>query len=368
MKIAIIHDWLVVNGGAEKTLKEILNLFPNSDLFSLVNFLDEKDKKEIIGDKPVTTSFIQNLPFAKKYFRYYLPLFPKAIESFDLSDYNVIISSSWAFAKGVKKTNNQLHISYCYTPIRYAWDMYKEYTENLNYLKKFFVKQTLKYIRKWDLENSKKVDYFIAISEFIRERIKRIYNRDSVVIYPPVDTMKFELYEDKEDFYLTVSRLVGYKKTKLIVEAFNKMPDKQLIVIGKGEEYKKIKRIAKANIKVLGYQPYNVVLNYMQRAKGFVYAAIEDFGIVLVEAMACGTPVIALGRGGANEIVNSKVGIKFNNQTVEDIIKAVESFENRRFNYKVIRKESLKYDKENFKKSFLNFIKEKIKNRDAYGD
>jgi glycosyltransferase involved in cell wall biosynthesis len=359
--VAVIHDWLVTNAGAEKVLKAIIEIFPDADIFSIVDFLNETDRKEILRGKFAKTSFIQKLPFSKKYFRNYLPFFPKAVESFDLKNYDLIISSSWAFAKGIKKNKNQLHISYCYTPIRYAWDLYDAYIKNLRQPKKFIVQKTLEYIKKWDINTLDRVDYFIADSKFVKERIKRIYNRNSTVIYPPVDIEKFKLYEKKENFYLTASRLVPYKKVKLIVEAFNEMPDKKLVVIGQGEEYSIIKKIAKSNIQVLGYQPDEVLIKYMQRAKAFVYAAIEDFGIVPIEAMACGTPVVALNKGGTAEtIINGITGIFFEKQIKEDIIKAINMFEKLQFNYKIIREHSLKYHPENFKKLFKNFIKGKI--------
>ena len=328
MKTAIIQDWLVTNAGAEKVLKEIVYLYPDADIFSLVDFLTDKEREIIIQGKKVHTSFLQKLPFSKKYFRNYLPLFPKAIESLNLSHYDLIISCSWAVAKGVKTTDKQLHISYCHTPIRYAWDLYDEYTSNLKQPKKFLVQKSLKYIRKWDIATLDKVDHFIANSKFVQERIRRIYKRESTVIYPPVDVEKFTLVESKEDFYLVASRLVPYKKTKLIVEAFNLMPDKKLVVIGKGEEYDEIKSIAKENIVVLGYQADEVLVEHMQKAKAFVYAAVEDFGIVPIEAMACGTPVIALNKGGTKEtVIDAKTGVHFKEQTTQSIINAVQRFE-----------------------------------------
>lgn len=359
MKVAIVHDWLVTNAGAEKVLKSICELYPEADIFSLVDFLGDEDRQEVLNGKYVKTSFIQNLPFSKKHFRNYLPLFPKAIESFDLSSYDLIISSSWAVAKGVKKSDNQVHVSYCHTPVRYAWDLYDEYTSNLSGAKKLLVKWTLRDLRKWDLDTVNRVDYFIANSEFVAERIKRIYDRDSTVIYPPVGTKAFELYEEKEEFYLTACRLVPYKKTKLIVEAFNNMPDKRLIVIGSGEEYESIKAIAKENIELLGYQEFENMVKYMQTAKAFVYAAIEDFGIVPIEAMACGTPVIALDDGGTVETVIDGVnGIHFKKQTIDDICDAVERFENIKFSSSIIRETTLKYT--NFQKEFKEFIDEKF--------
>jgi len=355
MTIAIVHDWIVTNAGAEKVLKEIIDLYPTADIFAIVDFLNEKDRKNILKGKFAKTSFIQKLPFAKRYFRNYLPLFPKAIESFDLREYDLIISSSWAFAKGVKKSKNAIHICYCHTPIRYAWDLYDEYTLNLKQPKKLIVQKTLQYIRRWDIDSLNRVDYFIANSNFVKERIKRIYNKDAKVIYPPVDLKRFTLYEKKEDFYLTASRLVPYKKTKLIVEAFNKMPNKKLIVIGDGEEFDTLKAIAKDNITIMGYQEDNILTSYMQRAKAFVYTAIEDFGIVIVEAQACGTPVIALNKGGSAEIVEDKVsGVLFKNQTISDIILALKEFEKLKFNYYTIRQRALKFN--NFKENFKRYV------------
>lgn len=197
MKIAIVHDWLVIDAGAEKVLKAIVELYPSADIFSLVDFLTDENRQVILNGKYVKTSFIQKLPFAKTHFRNYLPLFPKAIESFDLSAYDLIISSSWAVAKGVKTTKKQLHISYCYTPIRYAWDLYDEYTSNLKQPKKYLVQKSLDYIAKWDIATLSRVDYFIADSKFVAKRIQKTYNRDATVIYPPVDVSSYKLQEKK---------------------------------------------------------------------------------------------------------------------------------------------------------------------------
>lgn len=361
MKIAIVHDWLVTNAGAEKVLKNILDIYPNADIFSLVDFLNSKDRSDVINGKYARTSFIQSLPFSKKLFRNYLPLFPKAIESLDLSSYDLIISSSWAVAKGIMKTKKQLHICYCHTPIRYAWDLYEEYTSTLKQPKSFLVKLSLRYIRNWDIKSLDRVDYFIANSNFVKYRISKTYNIDSVVIYPPVNTDIFILDKNKENYYLTASRLVPYKKTKLIVEAFNQMPSKKLLVIGDGDEYDVIKKIAKENITLLGYQSNDNMIKFMQKAKAFVYAAVEDFGIVPIEAMSCGTPVIALNKGGTAETVDEGfTGIHFENQTINDIVKAVNKLESENFNYKYISKSSIKYSEERFKKEFSDFINSKI--------
>ena len=362
MKIAIVHEWLVSNAGSEKVVRNILDIYPDADIFSLVDFLDDEMRKEVINGKFAKTSFIQYLPFAKKLFRNYLPFLPKAIESFDLEKYDLIISSSHAVAKGIKKRDNQLHISYCHTPIRYAWDLYDEYTTSLKQPKKFLVQQTLKYIRSWDIRTLNRVNYFIANSKFVQNRIKRTYKMDSTVIYPPINTDKFTLEENKEDFYFTASRLVPYKKTKLIVEAFNQMPDKKLVVIGSGEEFDGIKAIARENIVLLGYQEDNILINHMKKAKAFVYAAIEDFGIVPIEAMSCGTPVIALNDGGTAEtLIDGVTGVHFKNQLKEDIIAAVKRFETLSFDYKRISELTQSYSIERFKKEFSSFINSKIK-------
>lgn len=365
MKIAIIHDWLVVDAGAEKVLKNILDIYPTADIFSLVDFLSDYDRTTILNGKKAKTTFIQKLPFSKKYFRNYLPLFPIAIESLNLKDYDLLISSSWAVAKGIKKSKKQIHICYCHTPIRYAWDLYDEYTSNLKNPKKFFVERTLGYIRNWDIKTLDRVDYFIANSKFVQERIKKTYKKDSVVIYPPVKTDKFIFETNKEDFYLTASRLVPYKKTKLIVEAFNDMNDKKLLVIGSGEDFLSIKSIAKDNIILLGFLEEKELIKYMQKAKAFLYAAIEDFGIVPIEAMSCGTPVIALNKGGTAETVeDSLTGIHFSNQTKEDIILAVRNFETKKFDCENISKLSKVYSEDIFKQEFESFVNSKLKQND----
>ena len=358
LKVAIVHDWLVTNAGAEKVLSAIINIYPDADIFSLVDFLSDKQRDEVLNGKLATTSFIQKLPLAKKQFRNYLPLFPMAIESLDLSDYDLIISSSWAVAKGVKKSKNQIHICYSHTPIRYAWDLYDEYTSRLKQPKKFLVQQTLKYIRRWDINSLDRVDHFIANSTFVAKRIEKTYQREAKVIHPPVDVEQFTLHEEKEDFYLCASRLVPYKKTKMIVEAFNLMPDKKLVVIGKGEEYEEIKAIAKPNIEVMGYQSDAVLKEHMQRAKAFIYMALEDFGIVPVEAMACGTPVIGYGVGGLRDtVIDKKTGLFFEEQSIEALKSSVKRFETLTFEPQKISSHAKKFSVKRFKEEFIGFEK-----------
>lgn len=368
MKIAVVHDWLVVYGGAEKVLEQILNIYPEADLFALVDFLDE-DKRDFIKDKKVKTSFIQRLPKAKTKYRNYLPLMPLAIEQLDLSKYDLIISSSYCVAKGIITSPNQVHISYVHSPIRYAWDLQHQYLKEAGLtkgLKGWLAKIILHYMRIWDTRTSNGVDYFIANSKFIAKRIWKCYRREADVIYPPVDVEAFEYCDQKEDFYLTASRMVPYKKMDLIVEAFTHIPDKKLIVIGTGPDFDKIQKIAQGhdNIKLMGYQPFSVLKEHMQKAKAFVFAAEEDFGITPVEAQACGTPVVAYGKGGALETVkgleikDNPTGVFFYKQNEDSLIKAISCFENNLEKIQTgdCRKNALNFSIGKFKKELKEYI------------
>jgi glycosyltransferase involved in cell wall biosynthesis len=362
MKKALIHDWFSVYAGAEKCVESFTNIWDDFEIYTLIDFLNDKDREIILKGKKAHTSFIQNLPFSKKKYRNYLPLFPLAIEQHDLREYDVILSSSHAVAKGVLTHSNQLHISYVHTPIRYAWDLYHQYLKEsgLNEgLKGKLAKYFLHKIRIWDLSTINRVDYYIANSHYIARRIKKIYGKNATVIYPPVDVERFKLCEEKEDFYLTASRMVPYKKIDLIVEAFSKI-DKKLVVIGTGPDMEKIKSFAKDNIEVLGFAEDETLLEYMQKAKGFVFVAEEDFGIVPVEAQACGTPVICLGKGGTKEtVIDSQTGVHLQEQTLEELLKAIERFETIDFDYKKIREHSLKFSKKRFEQEIKKFVDEK---------
>ncbi|KAA0774394.1 glycosyltransferase family 4 protein [Bacillus sp. AR2-1] len=372
MKIAIVHDWLVTYAGAEKVLEQMLEVFPEADLFSLVDFLDEKERG-FIKNKEVSTTFVQKLPFAKKKYRNYLPLMPLAIEQLDLSKYDVILSSSHAVAKGVLTGPDQLHISYVHSPIRYAWDLQHQYLKEANLekgLKGLLTKSILHKIRNWDYRTANGVDYFIGNSRFIGRRIWKVYRRESEVIYPPVDISAFTLHEQKEDFYITASRMVPYKKIDLIVEAFANMPDKKLIVIGDGPDFEKIKAKAKSNVQLLGYQSFEVLKSHMQRAKAFVFAAEEDFGITPVEAQACGTPVITYGKGGATETVldlnyEKPTGLFFKEQTVESIVEKVNEFEKSydKFTPSNCRENAIRFSPERFREEIRSIIEEKYKEK-----
>lgn len=366
MKTAIVHEWLVNYAGSEKVVESFTSIWQDADVFTLVDFLNDEERRIILKGKKAKTSFIQNLPYAKKRHRKYLPLFPKAIESFDLSKYDLIISSSHSVAKGVRTNKNQLHICYCHSPMRYAWDEADYYLKEANLnsgIKGLVAQSILKYLRKWDLKSADNVDYFIANSNHIAKKIKRIYNRHADVIYPPVDVEKFSLATEKEDFYLTASRLVPYKRIDLIIEAFARMPDKKLIVIGSGPEKERLKAKAASNISLIGYQEFDSLKSYMQKAKAFVFAAEEDFGIIVVEAMACGTPVIAGNFGGTTEsVVDKKTGVLFPNQTVDSIVEAVNNFDviAKSINNSEIRIHSEKFSREIFEKNIKAYVDKKI--------
>lgn len=360
LKVAIVHEWFVDYSGSERVVEQMLNLFPQADLYAQVEFLPD-DLKGFIQNKKVTTSFIQKLPKAKTRYRSYLPLMPLAVEQFDLSEYDLIISSSHAVAKGVITGPDQLHICMCYSPMRYAWDLTHQYLKESGLtkgLKSWLARYILHRIRMWDYRTANGVDQFIANSDYIARRIRKVYRRESTVIYPPVDVRNFSLQTEKEDFYLAASRMVPYKKIDIIVEAFAKMPDKKLIVIGDGPELTKIRSKASDNIEFLGFQPTPVLRDYLQRAKAFVFAAEEDFGIIPIEAQACGTPVIAYARGGAQEtVIDGITGLFFGRQTANSVIDAIRRFElNRWFEPKKIRANAERFSIERFGRNFKTFM------------
>lgn len=371
MKVAVVCDWLVTYAGAERVIEQILNIYPEADIFAVVDFLS-KDQRSFIKDKKVTTTFVQNLPMARKKYRNYLPLMPIAIEQLDVSKYDLVISSSHCVAKGILTGPNQIHISYVHSPIRYAWDLQHQYLKEAGLekgIKSKIARLILHYMRIWDTRTSNGVDYFIANSNFIAKRIWKCYRRKAMVIYPPVNVDGFYYKENKEDFYLTASRMVAYKKMNLIVQAFSKMPDKKLIVIGTGPEFNQIKKAAGPNVTLLGYQPFEILRDYMQRARAFVFAAEEDFGITPVEAQACGTPVIAYGKGGSLETVRdydqkkNPTGILFEKQDVSSLISAVHHFEEHEsaISYLDCRKNAETFGENNFKVAFKEYVEEILK-------
>lgn len=360
MKVAIVHEWLVSYAGSERVVEQLLHLYPEADLFALVEFLPQ-ELRFFIADKPVKTSFIQNLPFAQRHFRQYLPLMPLAIEQFDLSGYDLIISSNHAVTKGVLTRPDQLHISYVYTPIRYAWDLQQQYLQGAGLkkgIKAMVAGLILHYLRLWDLASADRVDEFIAISEYVSRRIAKTYRRQAAVIYPPVAVDQFQPYSQRQDFYLTVARFVPYKRVELIVAAFTEL-GLPLIVIGDGPNWKQVQALAGSNIKLLGYQSDAVVKSHLETCKAFVFAAEEDFGITPVEALAAGAPVIAYGRGGVAEtVVPGKTGLFFEEQSVESLILTIKQFEAHPHLWQTdqLRQQAEKFSQQRFREQFATYV------------
>lgn len=367
MKIAIVHEWFTVLAGSEKVVEQLLILFPAADLYAVYADPEVVNRTAYLRNRNLTTTFIQSLPSARKHYRNYFPLMPLAIEQLDLSSYDLVISSAHAFAKGVLTGPDQLHISYVHSPIRYAWDLQAQYLKEAGLEKGFkgwIAKWFLHKIRIWDYRTAAGVNYFVSNSNFIGRRIKKVYGRDAKTIYPPVDVSAFEFQEEKQDYYLAASRLVPYKRMDLIVTAFNSMPNKKLVIIGDGPELAKLKKLAKSNISILGYRPFNELRSHMQNAKAFVFAAEEDFGITPVEAQACGTPVIAFGKGGSLETVvdgtdaDARTGIYFTEQNTESVIAAIMRFESLpvKISAQVCRKHAEKFSIQNFRENFSEFV------------
>ncbi|WP_449140086.1 glycosyltransferase family 4 protein [Segatella sp.] len=373
MKVAIVQEWLVTVGGSDKVVKAILDVFPDADIYTLVAKKEVCDELGIPWEK-VHTSFIQKMPLGTKKHRAYLPLFPFAIEQFDLRGYDVVISSSHCVAKGVLTKADQLHICYCHSPIRYCWDMYNEYLEESHLdkgFKSWLVRLMLHPIRQFDAIAGSRVDYYISNSDYVGQRIRKTYRRKATTIHPNIDISNFELCNDKQEYYLASSRLVAYKKIDTIIEAFNQMPDKKLVVIGGGPNLEAYRKLAKDNVTVMGYQPFDVLKDKMQHAKAFVFAADEDFGMIPIEAQSCGTPVIAYGHGGSLETVNGgKTGLFFKEQTLEAIVEAVNKFEaigSQPFAPADCRQWAEGFSEERFKREIKEFVEEKYEEFKKYG-
>jgi glycosyltransferase involved in cell wall biosynthesis len=336
LKVAVVHEWLDHVAGSERVVEQLLKIFPQAELFATVDFMPPSERA-MLGQRTVRTSFIQRLPFARTRFRTYIGLMPIAIEQLDLSGFDLVISSNHAVAKGVITGPDQLHVCYVHSPMRYAWDMQAAYLKQSGMErgpKGMFARWLLHRLRTWDVRSANGVDVFIANSSYIQRRIRKVYRRPSVVIYPPVDVARFQPLAQAREAYVVVSRLVPYKRVDLVVEAFRRMPDRRLIVVGDGPERETVARLAAhaPNVEMRGKVGNDEVLRLMQAARAFVFAAEEDFGIAMVEAQACGTPLIAFGRGGALDIVRGvgdaggPTGLLFDQQTPDSIIDAVERF------------------------------------------
>ncbi|MEW6536127.1 MAG: glycosyltransferase [Candidatus Auribacterota bacterium] len=362
-KVALIHDWLTGMRGGEKCLELLCGIFPQAEIFTLLH-LPGKVSPEIEAHK-IHTSYIQKLPGVARKYRYYLPLFPAAIENFDLSDFDLVVSSSHCVAKGVLPGVHARHICYCYTPMRYAWDMRHEYfpLKTMPFFKKITIPLMLSKLRTWDISANSRVDEFIAISEHVAKRIKRNYGRDASVIYPPVDSSFYTLSEQQEDFYLMVSALAPYKKVDLAIEAFNKLGF-PLHIIGSGQDEKRLRKMAGDSIVFHGWLPDEQVLQYYQRCRAFIFPGEEDFGITPLEAMCCGKPVVAYKKGGATETVigyrpgaQEFTGVFFEEQTVDALCQAVLYARKLDFSHVKIREHAVKFDNTQFVNAFKDRFK-----------
>ena len=335
-RVAIVHEWLDTYAGSERVLEQLLLCYPDADVFAVVDFMKPEERGFLNGRK-VQTSFIQRLPFARRAFRQYLGLMPIAMQQLDMSAYDLVISSNHAVAKGVLTGPDQIHISYVHSPMRYAWDLQHQYLQQAGIdtgLRSLYARWLLSRLREWDVSSAHHVDHFIANSNFIARRIRKAYRRESTVIHPPVDVERFNPSMQKSDFYLLACRFVPYKRADVIVEAFTRTPRRRLVVVGDGPENERIRALADdaLNISFLGTVPQEKLVELMQRARALVFAAEEDFGITLVEAQACGTPVIAFGRGGATDIVTPfasgfPTGILFDEQHPDSVAAAIDRFE-----------------------------------------
>ena len=358
MRIALIHYWLVNDRGGEKVLAELVKLYPDADVFTHV--YDPETMPESIRRMTVRATFIQKLPFAKKLYQNYLPLMPWALRRIDLSGYDLIITSESGPAKAIRKPKGATHICYCHTPMRYLWDMSDEYYQNASLLKKMGMKLFIPWLRKWDLWSATQVDHFIANSQFVADRIKRIYGRDATVIHPPVNTGHFQTLErDLQDFYLFFGQLTAYKRADLAIEAFSRL-GLRLVVAGAGECFQGLEELAGPNIEFLGRISDEKRDELYSQAKALVFPGVEDFGIIPVEAQAAGCPVIAHGQGGALEtIVDGETGLFFNEQTAKSLCDAVEKFQALELFEATCRENAARFSTEHFSGQIRHFISER---------
>jgi glycosyltransferase involved in cell wall biosynthesis len=325
MKVAIVHYWLVGMRGGEKVLETLCEIYPQADIYTHV--VKPETLSETLRRHKITTTFIQSLPRADRWYQRYLPLMPLALEQLDLRGYDLVISSESGPAKGIIVGPDTTHICYCHTPMRYVWEMYHDYRQQAGRLTRFLMPPLVHYLRQWDLASAARVDHFVANSQFVARRIAKHYRRQAEVIHPPVDTALFSPRADVDDYYLMVGQLVDYKRADLAVQAFNRL-GKPLIVIGEGEQLERLRSLAAPNVRLLGRQPFEVIREHYARCRALIFPGVEDFGIVPLEAMASGRPVLAFGKGGALEtVVDGVTGLLFHEQSETAIVEAVTAFE-----------------------------------------
>ncbi len=357
-RVAIVHDWLNGMRGGEKVLEEMLLLFPDADIFTL--FLEREKISQAIAARPIFTSRLNRWPGARRHYRYLLPLFPRHIESFNLQEYRLVLSISHCAAKGVVPAPEALHVSYVNSPMRFAWDQFHAYFGRLGRWRQALVRRQISRLRLWDVASSARVDHFIANSSFIRQRIEKYYRREAAVIHPPVDTDFFQpAANPSRDFFLAVSALVPYKRLDLVVDAFSGLKER-LVVVGRGGEEARLRRRAGKNIEFRRQLPAPALRELYQNARGLVFAGVEDFGMFFVEALACGTPVVAYGRGGVLDIVeNGRQGVLFSEPTPQALCRALADCTQARFEPAALRQSSLRFSRENFRVRLRQFLAEK---------
>jgi len=358
MKVALVHEWLIDPGGSEAVLEQLLLLYPQADLFALADFFPESARPLLHGRQPRCT-FLQNLPGVRRHYRHTLPLMPLAIEQLDLSAYDLVISSSHAVAKGVLTGPDQLHLCYCHSPMRYAWDLQHQYLREsrLTGLRGAAARLVLHYLRLWDTRTANGVDHFAANSEFIARRIRKTYGRAATVIPPPVDTAYYTpALGARSELYFSAGRFVPYKRMDLLLEAFALSPRRRLVLAGGGPDWERCRRLAPPNVEFAGYLPREALRAHLRSARAFLFAAEEDFGIAPVEAMACGTPVVAYGRGGVlDSVLPGTTGLFFAEQTAASLVAALDRFETLRFDPAAVRARALSFSAEQFRARFSSF-------------
>lgn len=361
LKVALVHDWLVGRGGGERVLYDIHTLFPDAPIYTLV--YDQDKAPEWCKECDIRTTYIQKWPGAKSHHKLLLSFMPKAWEALDLTEYDLVISCCASCCKGVITRPDALHVCYSFSPTRYVWDLYYDYLENTNAIKRFFMKRMIHKVRLWDFQAAQRVDHFAADSNFVGSRIKKYYRRDFTTIYPGTRINEYPITEMPDDYYLVVARFVRYKRVDLAIEACNQLK-KKLVVIGSGgEEEERLKKLAGDTVEFFGRVSDEEMERYYSRAKAFLFPGIEDYGITPVEAMSAGVPVLAFGKGGALETVqDGKTGLYFHDQTVSGLVHCIEEFERNGVAYsrQQIHDYSLNFSDEIFKGNFTNFLKDKL--------
>jgi glycosyltransferase involved in cell wall biosynthesis len=364
MKVAIVHDWLTGMRGGEKVLESLCDLFPDAPIFTLIHLPGSVSSR--IESHRIHTSFVQRFPFLQNHYRNYLPFFPSAVQRFHLQDYDLILSSSHCVAKGAIPSPSALHISYCHTPMRYIWSHYQDYFGNrkIGFLKRATLPAVLKYLRGWDVSSCSRVHQFVANSQAVAGRIARYYGREARIIYPPVDVDYYTPSNGREDFYLIVSALVPYKRIEVAVEAFRQIRHR-LLIVGTGPEQNSLRKLASSNIHFLGKVNSERLRDLYRKAIALIQPGEEDFGISIVEALACGCPVVAYAAGGALEtVVDGETGLFFNELSVENLRETVDKAGSLRFNKALMRRAALRFSPDRFQSEFQSLIQEKLRSTD----